>query len=146
MWSEKIRLRHLDGDRSGEVQAPEDQSSRDEPSPREGEVQHLQETPLGHADTGIFEQAERQGEGVRTVSGVPQVEGGTSGKELKSLPPKTGRKIRAALKRAVAFWRQIQLLLADDGNQGSATVDLMRRMNQEICNELQLSPKVKKIA
>ena len=141
MWSEKIRLRHLDGDRSGEVQAPEDQSSRDEPSPREGEVQHLQETPLGHADTGIFEQAERQGEGVRTVSGVPQVEGGTSGKELKSLPPKTGRKIRAALKRAVAFWRQIQLLLADDGNQGSATADLMRRMNQEICNELQLSPK-----
>ena len=69
------------------------------------------------------------------------MEGGTSGKELKSLPPKTGRKIRAALKRAVAFWRQIQLLLADDGNQGSATADLMRRMNQEICNELQLSPK-----
>eukprot|EP00435_Cladocopium_sp_Y103_P054634 s153_g17.t2 len=136
-------LRDAAEDGAGELSPPQDRQEGHQWHSQEGELQPVQEGPVDHSSGFGIQQHVQEGdrERVRAVPAVPQVEAEPPGLDFRPLPPKIGRKIRAALKQAVAFWRQIQLILADDGNQGSATVDLMRRMNQEICTELQLHPR-----
>ncbi len=84
------------------------------------------------------------GPGLRGVPEVSRVATKTEpvSEELHDLPPKTARKIKAAIQKAVSFWRQIQLIL--DGFQdetGETTLQkLMKDLNSEICQELSVRP------
>ena len=59
---------------------------------------------------------------------------------FKPVTPKLERKLRAALKKAVAFWKQIQYILAET-HDGDATLrDWIRSFNHDLCKEFTLHP------
>ena len=60
--------------------------------------------------------------------------------DKKSLSDKQVRKIRAALKQAVGFWRQIQAMLTGHGTEDTEVSKIMRQTNAEICRELYFRP------
>ena len=57
------------------------------------------------------------------------------GGPMKQVTPKLERKLRAAIKKATAFWRELQLLLADMPLQCWA-----QALNDEICQEFTMNP------
>ena len=58
----------------------------------------------------------------------------------EAVTPKLERKLRAALKKAVAFWKQIQYILAET-HDGDATLrDWIRSFNHDLCKEFTLHP------
>ena len=60
--------------------------------------------------------------------------------DRKPLSDKQVRKIRAALKQAVGFWRQIQAMLTGHGTEDTEVSKIMRQTNAEICRELYFRP------
>ena len=73
------------------------------------------------------------------ISRIPSLEKPTTTSEtggtVRQVTPKLERKLRAAIKKATAFWRELQLLLADTPLQHWAQV-----LNDEICQEFTLNP------
>ena len=134
------RLRGPDQDCPGRLPSHEDSWKGEQRVCQEDHMLQLQQTPGRVPKPEGHEQQHDPGEGVRRVQGVHEVEG-PKVTEMKPCPEKLGRKIRAALKQAVAFWRQIQLIFSESDSQGSNVTDLMRNMNQEICSEFTLHPR-----
>ena len=134
------RLRGPDQDCPGRLSSHEDSWKRKQRVCQEDHMLQLQQTHGRVPKPEGNEQQHDPGEGVRRVQGVHEVEG-PKVTEMKPCPEKLGRKIRAALKQAVAFWRQIQLIFSESDSQGSNVTDLMRNMNQEICSEFTLHPR-----
>lgn len=62
--------------------------------------------------------------------------------DFKELPSKTARKIKAAVTKAVGFWKQIQLILGEfqDETKTPSLQKLVRDLNSEICQELTARP------
>ena len=54
---------------------------------------------------------------------------------MRQVTPKLERKLRSAIKKATAFWRELQLLLADTPLQHWA-----QALNDEICQEFTMNP------
>ena len=135
-----------DGHGAAYVPTPNCDQGRHQRLLREGDLQDLQETAeeqsqdRRHIDT-------KDGDGGR-LQGVPTVSEMEAGEqqeglelpELQPLPPRMERKIRAALKKAVAFWKQIQGILISCGNEDVPMAGLLQKFNHEICQELNENP------
>ena len=134
------RLRGPDQDCPGRLSSHEDSWKGEQRICQEDHMLQLQQTHGRVPKPEGNEQQHDSGEGVRRVQGVHEAER-PKVTEMKPCPEKLGRKIRAALKQAVAFWRQIQLIFSESDSQGSNVTDLMRNMNQEICSEFTLHPR-----
>ena len=116
-----------------EVPSQDHHQSRVERLRPAGDVHHLQEGAHGQEEDargkgGEECRQERTRPGFRGVPEVPRVaapaESEVSG-AMKELPAKTARKIKSAIKKAVSFWRQIQLILGgfQDGNRGTTITE-----------------------
>ena len=81
--------------------------------------------------------------GLRGVPEIPRVAASAevSG-DFKELPSKTARKIKAAVTKAVGFWKQIQLILGEfqEETKAPSLQKLMKDLNSEICQELSARP------
>lgn len=136
---------HRDG--ATDVSTPHHDTSRNQRLLREGDLQDMQETaeePTTSSSHGDFKQGDNRGR-LQGISAVSEVEAagqaGQEGLELKPLPPRMERKIRAALKKAVSFWKQIQGILVSCGNDDVPIAGLLQKFNQEICDELKENPR-----
>ena len=113
---------------------------------RAGDMQDVRQAPVGQVpqgDQGKEDQFfDRNHCGFRGVPEVPRME--ETPEEVtddkKSLSDKQVRKIRAALKQAVGFWRQIQAMLTGHGTEDTEVSKIMRQTNAEICRELYFRP------
>ena len=74
----------------------------------------------------------------RTVQSIPGMEEEQRGSSLNN--ERTIRKIRAALKKAIGFWTQIQGILSPNGSNSDQTSQMMKKWNSEICTEFELNP------
>ena len=113
---------------------------------RASDMQDVRQAPVGQVpqgDQGEEEQLiDRNHCRLRGVPEVPRMEEATEEvmDDKKSLSDKQVRKIRAALKQAVGFWRQIQAMLTGHGTEDTEVSKIMRQTNAEICRELYLRP------
>ena len=131
------------------LSTPHHDTGRNQRLLREGDLQDMQETaekPTTSSSHGDFKQGDNRGR-LQGISAVSEVEAagqaGQEGLELKPLPPRMERKIRAALKKAVSFWKQIQGILVSCGNDDVPIAGLLQKFNQEICDELKENPQRK---
>lgn len=103
---------------------------------RASDVQELRQAPVGQASQGDQRQeGQLLDRDQCRIRGVPEVLG-----VEESLPDKQVRKIRAALKQAIGFWRQIQAMLTGHGTGETEVSKIMRQRNAEICRELYFRP------
>lgn len=138
--------RDAHGDGATDVSTPHHDTSRNQRLLREGDLQDMQETaeePTTSRSCDL-KQGDNRGR-LQGISAVSEVEAagqaGQEGLELKPLPPRMERKIRAALKKAVSFWKQIQGILVSCGNDDVPIAGLLQKFNQEICDELKENPR-----
>ena len=114
---------------------------------RQGDVCQVQEaTPLRAEEDGAEQEPEgAQGQRDR-LRRVPEVSRMAAAAEmsgqLHELPPKTARKIKAAVQKAVSFWKQIQLILGEfqEETEVPHLQKIMKDLNSEICQELAWRP------
>ena len=113
------------------------------------DVCDLQERTQGREEAeesdreGGQEHQEPAGPRVRGVQEVPRVATQPTVSEgLQELPAKTARKIKAAIQKAVSFWKQIQLILGEfqDETETPHLQKIMKDLNSEICQELTARP------
>ena len=107
--------------------------------PQESE-QGVQDSSQGQVKTEVKAVGREGRSGVPGLPGVPEVQGVAEQKALKPVPAKLERKIKAAIRGAVSFWRQIQLILSQHGQENHVLSDLMHKFNSEICQEFTMNP------
>ena len=146
--------RGIAGDDPEEMPASSSDPCRHQCPPGQGDLQDLHESSEdGEEESGSEGSTQvqtpdcgkQQREDWQRHRGVPEVpameEGhGSLSENLSRLPDKQVRKIKAAIRDAVSFWRQIQAMLTGHGTEESDVSKIMRQMNAEICQELYLHP------
>ena len=137
-------------DRTRTLCSPHHDKGRKQRLCREGDVCDLQEgTTIREEDqcSGLQGRKGLQGQHGGGLRGVPEVSRVAASAEgldegLEEIPPKTIRKIKAAVQKAVGFWKQIQLILGgfQEETEAPHLQKLMKDLNSEICQELSLHP------
>ena len=129
-----------------DLQTPEHDQAGIQRRGGESDLQDLCQAHLGQAPKGCQgeenDSISRNRGGLRGVPEIPSMEEpAEEDVECKQdLTDKQVRKIRAAVKQAVSFWRQIQAMLTGHGNEETEISKIMRQTNAEICRELYLRP------
>ena len=112
----------------------------------QGEVQDMREgleRRGQEARAEATQDGDRRAQGIRGLPGVATPEGELS----TEISDRLRRKLRAALKHAVSFWRSIQLMVSsfEESTAQNGWTDSFRKLNDEICREFLQSPQGTKV-
>ena len=129
-------------------QTREDQREGDQCLHNQGDMLHLpegaQEREEAHRAKGEhFDVIELDKSRLRGAPEVPSMEA-EPGQTLKPIPPKLERKAKAAVRKAVSFWRSIQYLLAScdlDGQDCHSLSVPMKQVNADLVTEFTINPR-----
>ena len=132
---------------AGSLPTRDHDQGREQRLHRQGDVRQVQEaTPLRAEEDGAEQESEgAQGQRDR-LRRVPEVSrmaaAAEMSEQLHELPPKTARQIKAAVQKAVSFWKQIQLILGEfqEETEVPHLQKIMKDLNSEICQELAWRP------